>query len=169
MNHEQETIKMYRVPVVWSMMGYVHVSAYSPEDAMQEAKEKVDKLPLPSNGEYLEDSFEIDAEGDAIEVNVKTDVLTSQLEIDSLLTLSTSHIKPSTREWLNNRLDEDDLVVYEKEEYGWFILVNDLLNYSQLPEDLRDVLNFCQQQKCTWLCLDRDGGECCNLPVYETD
>lgn len=149
------------------MMGYVHVSAYSPEDAMQEVKKKVDDLPLPSNGEHLEDSFEIDAEGDAIEIKGETDVLTSQFEIDSFLTLSTSHIKTSTREWLNNHLNESDLVVYDKEEYGWFILVNDLLNYNKLPEDLRDVLNFCQRQKCTWLCLDRDGGECCNLPVYE--
>ena len=57
---------VYKVPVVWSMMGYVLVDADSPEEAIEYAKEHKDDLPLPANAQYLEDSFEIDEEGDPI-------------------------------------------------------------------------------------------------------
>lgn len=62
-------IKCYKVPVVWGMMGYIPVSADvgSPEDAKQYVKEHADEYPLP-NGEYLEDSFEVDEEGDPIPI-----------------------------------------------------------------------------------------------------
>lgn len=53
---------VYKVPVVWEMMGYVLVEADSAEEAMVYAKEHADEFPLPT-GEYLEDSFEIDEEG----------------------------------------------------------------------------------------------------------
>lgn len=57
---------VYKVPVVWSMMGYVLVAAYSGEDAMEYAKEHVDELTLPVNSDYIDDSFEIDEEGEPI-------------------------------------------------------------------------------------------------------
>ena len=57
---------VYKVPVVWSMMGYVLVDAESGEEAMEYAKEHKDDFPLPTNGEYLEDSFEVDGWGEAI-------------------------------------------------------------------------------------------------------
>ena len=49
--------KTYKVPVVWSMMGYVEVEAASPEEAYQQVKDHPEKYPLPE-GSYLEDSFE---------------------------------------------------------------------------------------------------------------
>ena len=57
---------VYKVPVVWSMMGYVLVDAENGEEAMRYAKEHTDELPLPANAEYLEDSFEVDEEGEPI-------------------------------------------------------------------------------------------------------
>lgn len=57
---------VYKVPVVWSMMGYVLVDADSSEEAMEYAREHMDDFALPTNGEYLEDSFEIDEEGEPI-------------------------------------------------------------------------------------------------------
>ena len=53
----------YKVPVVWSMMGYVLVDAEDSDKAMEYVKEHKDELPLPTNGEYLEDSFEVDEDG----------------------------------------------------------------------------------------------------------
>lgn len=49
-------MKTYRVPVVWTMMGYVTVEAESLSEAQREAM----NAPLPEDGSYLEDSFEID-------------------------------------------------------------------------------------------------------------
>ena len=55
--------KTYKVPVVWSMMGYVLVDANNETAAMQYVKEHLDEFPLPTNGSYLDDSFEVDEEG----------------------------------------------------------------------------------------------------------
>lgn len=57
---------VYKVPVVWSAMGYVLVDAESGEEAMKYAKEHLDEFSLPKNGEYLDDSFVVDDEGEAI-------------------------------------------------------------------------------------------------------
>ena len=50
--------KTYKVPVTWSMMGHVLVDADSPEEAIQEVKNNPQDYDLPSDGAYLEDSFE---------------------------------------------------------------------------------------------------------------
>lgn len=52
-----ENKKTYKVPVVWSMMGYVEVKATSPEEAFQQVKDHPEKYPLPE-GYYLDESFE---------------------------------------------------------------------------------------------------------------
>jgi len=52
----------YKVPVVWQMYGYVEVEADSLAEAIHEAED----APLPDNGEYIEGSFEVDAEGSAL-------------------------------------------------------------------------------------------------------
>ena len=57
----------FKVPVIWEMMGYLQVEADSPEDAVQKAKEMALTCPLP-DGEYLNDSFEVDEEGEPLEV-----------------------------------------------------------------------------------------------------
>lgn len=58
----------YKVPVVWSAMGYVLVEADDVEEAKNYVKEHLDEFPLPRDGEYLDDSFEVDEEGEAIYV-----------------------------------------------------------------------------------------------------
>lgn len=54
-----DSLKKYRIPVVWQMMGYQYIHASN----IQEAIRIAGNMPLPDNGEYLEDSFEIDIEG----------------------------------------------------------------------------------------------------------
>lgn len=65
----KKTKSIYKVPVVWSAMGYVTVEADSGEDAMKYVKDHLDEFSLPLNGEYLDDSFEVDEEGAAIRVS----------------------------------------------------------------------------------------------------
>jgi hypothetical protein len=52
--------KTYRIPVVWTMMGYIEVEAENADDACHDVMLENHKLP---KGEYLDDSFGIDMEG----------------------------------------------------------------------------------------------------------
>lgn len=91
------------------------------------------------------------------------------LEIAQMLTLSTAHIKEETADFLDN--EDYALVVYPKSEYGWFILADlDSLSEEELsliPNDLMAVIQFAKENGCSWLCLDRDGSEIEQLPVYD--
>ena len=51
-------MKTYKIPVFWHMIATVEVEAESLDEAMQ----IVENNPLPDNGEYLGDSFEVDAD-----------------------------------------------------------------------------------------------------------
>jgi hypothetical protein len=57
-------MKTYRIPVVWQMIGHVEVQAESLVGAINMAYD----APLPSDGEYLESSFEVDEAGIVDEV-----------------------------------------------------------------------------------------------------
>ena len=58
--------KIWKVPCVWQMMGYLEVEAKTAEEAREIAKDMARECPLPENGAYLEDSFEIDEEGEPL-------------------------------------------------------------------------------------------------------
>ena len=51
-------MKTYKIPVVWQMMGTVEVQAESLDDAVDKVLDT--DVPLPEDGEYIEDSFEVD-------------------------------------------------------------------------------------------------------------
>lgn len=48
--------RTYSIPVIWSMVGTMEVEA----ENLQEALDAAAQAPLPTDGDYLEDSFEID-------------------------------------------------------------------------------------------------------------
>lgn len=50
-------MKTYKIPVFWQMIATVEVEA----ESLNEAMRIVDNNPLPENGEYVGDSFEVDA------------------------------------------------------------------------------------------------------------
>lgn len=53
----------WKVPVVWSMMGYLTVDAETEEEAMKKAQRLAETCPLPADGVYLEESFVVDTDG----------------------------------------------------------------------------------------------------------
>lgn len=55
--------ELWKVPVVWSMMGHLTVEADTAEEAVREAQRLAATCPLPDDGAYLEDSFEVDTAG----------------------------------------------------------------------------------------------------------
>jgi len=57
-------MKTYKIPVVWQMYGYVEIEA----DSMSEAINMTYRAALPSDGSYIEGSFEVDESGIVEEV-----------------------------------------------------------------------------------------------------
>lgn len=63
-------IREFEVPVCYSVTGRVTIKAESVEDARRKLAsfEFVNEMPLPEVTDYLEDSFEIDMEGEMVDV-----------------------------------------------------------------------------------------------------
>lgn len=63
-------MKEFEIPVCYSVTGKVTIKAESVEDARQKLTsfDFVNALPLPEVTDYLEDSFEIDLEGEMTDV-----------------------------------------------------------------------------------------------------
>lgn len=90
-------------------------------------------------------------------------------EINRMITLSTAHIKESTADYLNDETRED-LIVYPKLDFGWFICVDtDCIDeeLERIPEDLAAVIRFAKENDCQWVCLDCDGPIVDDLPQYD--
>lgn len=101
----------------------------------------------------------------------------------SMLDLSTAHLQLLTADMLHGithrhpsclKLSKEQgwPVAYSKEEFGYFIHVDEEQSWkdddSELPEDLKAILRYAFSLGCAWINLDRDG-EVMNgvLPVYE--
>ena len=54
-------MKIYKIPVVWQMMGFHYVKADSLDDATDLVSDGM--TPLPGDPSYLEGSFEVGYEG----------------------------------------------------------------------------------------------------------
>ena len=88
-------------------------------------------------------------------------------ELNSLITISTAHIKQSTRQFLDDECDAEKaktgLPVYEKKtigkQHGWFIYINDILTITRnmLPDDLIECIDFANDYHASILCLDSNG------------
>ena len=61
-------LKRWKVPVVWSMMGHLEVTAETEAEAIQKAIRMADDSSMPEDGCYLEDSFEVDEKGMVLEL-----------------------------------------------------------------------------------------------------
>ena len=55
-NKKKKTVKKYRIPVIWEVMGYVEVKAVN----IDEANELAMEAPLPEDSDYIEGSFNVD-------------------------------------------------------------------------------------------------------------
>ena len=50
------------VAVTWEMCGYVDIDAETMEEAMEKFNENSDYIKLPTNGEYVDGSFQLSSE-----------------------------------------------------------------------------------------------------------
>lgn len=47
----------WRIPVTWSMCSYANIKAPTLERAMEIGEDKLNLIPLPTDGDYVEDSW----------------------------------------------------------------------------------------------------------------
>lgn len=96
------------------------------------------------------------------------------MEIIKMLTISSCHVSL----WGGAHFLEAEaaccksfaLTVYDKDEFGWFIYINqdELANSrNEIPEDLLRCIDLALENGCSMLCLDRDGEKLNALPQYE--
>lgn len=55
-------MRKFRIGCVWQMYGHIEVEAETEEEAIKKACAVADECPLPDDGEYLDDSFNVDPE-----------------------------------------------------------------------------------------------------------
>lgn len=63
----EKELKEIVVPVSWTMTGYIKVKATSIEAAQSYLEEHLDECPIPSNSNYLEDTYEVEHNSNIIE------------------------------------------------------------------------------------------------------
>lgn len=51
-----------KVAVTWSMCGFVDIDANTMEEAMEKFNEESDYIKLPTDGEYVDGSFELSSQ-----------------------------------------------------------------------------------------------------------
>jgi hypothetical protein len=51
-----------KVAVTWEMCGYVDIEAKTMEEAMKKFNESSDYIKLPTNGEYVDGSFQLSSD-----------------------------------------------------------------------------------------------------------
>lgn len=103
------------------------------------------------------------------------------MELTTMLTISTAHIRQETAQLLALESEKNDNielpVVYKKGDFGYFIHVDEdylveddegvmIPAYAEVPDDLHACILLALENHCGWLCIDRDGSEV-DLPTYE--
>lgn len=102
-------------------------------------------------------------------------------EYNAMITLSTTHVTKETLDRLhriaNNEAEQDDIqeiTVYDKNFHnetlvGCFIYLcskNCQFETDKTPEDLKNLIDFARFCNANLICLDSDGPQVDNLPVY---
>lgn len=101
----------------------------------------------------------------------------STLEINKMLTISIGHISDETDKRIMKGVGKNinaplDLCIFPKGDYGYFIFIDEKFYkeyHSELnvPDDLDQCIRFAIDNDCAWLCLDCDGIEVNELPIYD--
>lgn len=91
---------------------------------------------------------------------------------DRCLTLSISHIRPSTGalldEWAERVPDDRPLGIGDT-GFGWFVRTSavECSVVDPMPDELAAVLGFARRQGCRYLLIDRDGDELAELDCFD--
>lgn len=98
-----------------------------------------------------------------------------KLDISKMLTVSSAHVSEETFEALSidELLNEIMLPIYTKNtpdngsNFGLYIYLDQTcLAQGKIPNDLKPLIELALKNKCDVICLDSDGPELENLPLY---
>ncbi len=94
------------------------------------------------------------------------------MEKHVMMALSTAHVSEETAIRMNAN-DIENMTVYDKPEFGWFIPIPDYsflksIEDSDCPADLYRCMKYALDNGCTWLMFDNgvDENEAPELPTY---
>jgi hypothetical protein len=91
------------------------------------------------------------------------------------LDVSTAHLRPSTRSWLDAMMAHPEenraLGSCGKMPHGWFCHAPESLDgYNDVPLDLVRVLEMARARGCEYVLFDADAGPCVlDLPVFDDE
>ena len=83
------------------------------------------------------------------------------MEKNSIMHLSTSCISVETAGLINESAFHDtklsdEIVIYMKGVYGWFIPLPENIDKLDIPEYLKNCMLYAEKNDCKWLAFDRD-------------
>lgn len=92
-------------------------------------------------------------------------------EITKMLTLSTAHVSMETAFLLEKEAQWGtmaNITVYPKGGLGNFIYIHPEIPIpTNMPADLKDILQYAAKHDCKMICLDRDGPIELDLSQYD--
>lgn len=95
----------------------------------------------------------------------------SQLDIRSLIVISTAHVSEATARRLDTTpVEEWPWVGGRYSSYGWFLYAHDentAVGDDAIPDDLMAVMKWVFSQGCDYVLLDRDGDVVDGLGIYD--
>ena len=94
------------------------------------------------------------------------------MEISKMITMSTGHISEETSKILRDINNTLPISVYDKTGFGWFIYLpidktEDARILKELPKDLAMIFMFARHHMFDVICLDCDGNDIDELPIYD--
>lgn len=86
-------------------------------------------------------------------------------QVRKFLDLSTAHVCPETRDWLEHETDQG-LVYQLTGGYGWMLYCADT-EHDPVPTDLDGIFALAKNMSCEYVMLDRDAPIHPDLPTWD--
>ncbi|WP_036048695.1 hypothetical protein [Bradyrhizobium sp. Tv2a-2] len=94
----------------------------------------------------------------------------SHPNLQSFMDLSTAHLKPSTREWLDSLDGQDNLSHWVAQTpYGWFLYCDEENGDNSFPDDLFACFTYARENGAAYILFDGAADAVADLPTYEDD
>ncbi len=59
MKDDNKNIPEWKIPITWSVCGYVYIEAKTLAEAMEIARDDDNEIPLPTDSDYIDGSWEL--------------------------------------------------------------------------------------------------------------
>ena len=86
-----------------------------------------------------------------------------KLEIEKIFVVSTSHVKSES---LMNKLSYESAAFINEYASIFYIEKEEVFDWEELSNELRQLANMCRDLKCEWLMLDESGNQVDGIKTY---